>query len=107
MARAPAQFVFHVLICNNSVFYEGYFLKLPQHDGNTCGALTHGVTRLAERRDEKLLFSDSYPGYGPVGSRRGVSDLPPALPHCSPLQEHCLHNTSAHTISRWVFLANS
>lgn len=60
MTRAPAQFVFHVLVCNNFVFYEGYFLKLPQHDGNTCGAKMHDVTLLVERRDENLLLSDSY-----------------------------------------------
>lgn len=44
MTRAPAQFVFHVLICNNFVVYEGYALKLPQHDENTCGAIIHTYT---------------------------------------------------------------
>lgn len=59
MARAAAQFGFHVLLCNNFVFYEGYFLKLPRHDGNTCGAVMHDVTLLVERRDPNLLFPDS------------------------------------------------
>lgn len=44
MTRAPAQFVFHVLVCNNSVVYKGYSLKLPQHDGSTCGAIIHDIT---------------------------------------------------------------
>lgn len=61
----PPQFVFHVLVCNNLEFYEGYFLKLPQHDGNTCGAVIHDVAILGERLDQNLLPSDSYMGFVP------------------------------------------
>lgn len=66
MTQAPAEFVFHVLICNHFVFYEGYFLKLCQHDGNICGALIHDVTLLVEKWDENLLFSDISTAHGLV-----------------------------------------
>lgn len=56
VTQAPAEFVFHVLICNHFVFYEGYFLKLCQHDGNICGALIHDVTLLVERWEPAFLW---------------------------------------------------
>lgn len=60
MTPAPAQFAFHVLVHNHFVFYEGYFLKLPQHDGNTCGDVIHDdVTLSVEGGDENLSSHSS------------------------------------------------
>lgn len=56
LTRDPARFVFHVLVCNNFAFYEGYFLKLPRHDGNTCGALVRDVAFFGGETRSKPAF---------------------------------------------------
>lgn len=106
VTQAPAEFVFHVLICNHFVFYEGYFLKLCQHDGNICGAFIHDVTLLVERWDENLLFSDISAAYGPV--RWKISGVWGTW--SSPSRADSVHSfrnsphNSACTDSRWFFL---
>lgn len=86
----PPQFVFHVLVCNNFQFYEGYFLKLPQHDGNICGAVTQDVAILGERLDKNLLPSDSYMGFVPGDGQ--VEECRYRFPtSCTPPEIPCVH----------------